>query len=194
MPNFAIRKISVVIEEIFHDGGPVAQTPRRRAAALAVVSNPYAGRYVEEIQEGMEDLKPLGVMMTEKLIDALGGDSTAIDAYGKGVIVGTAGELEHGALWHVPGGYAMRETLGEALAIVPSAKKVGGFGARIDIPIGHINAAYVRSHFDAMEVGIPDGPRPDELLLALVMACGSRVHARMGGLAASDIKVRDGQR
>ena len=194
MPNFAIRKISVVTEEIFHDGGPVAQTPRRRAAALAVVSNPYAGRYVEEIQEGMEDLKPLGVMMTEKLIDALGGDGTAIDAYGKGVIVGTAGELEHGALWHVPGGYAMRETLGEALAIVPSAKKVGGFGARIDIPIGHINAAYVRSHFDAMEVGIPDGPRPDELLLALVMACGPRVHARMGGLAASDIKVRDGQR
>ncbi|MAY63902.1 MAG: hypothetical protein CML29_16995 [Rhizobiales bacterium] len=194
MPNFAIRKISVITEEIFHDGGPAPETPRRRAAALAVVANPYAGRYVEEIQEGMEDLKPLGLSMTEKLIDALGGDITAIDAYGKGVIVGTAGELEHGALWHVPGGYAMREKLGEALAIVPSAKKVGGFGARIDIPIGHINAAYVRSHFDAMEVGVADGPRPDELVLALVMACGPRVHGRMGGLAASDIKVRDGQR
>lgn len=194
MPNFAIRKMSLTVEDIFHDGGPAAETPRRRAAALAVVSNPYAGRYVEEIQEGMEDLKPLGLTMTEKLIDALGGDISAIDSYGKGVIVGTAGELEHGALWHVPGGYAMREKLGEALAIVPSAKKVGGFGARIDIPIGHINAAYVRSHFDAMEVGLPDGPLPNEMVLALVMASGPRVHARMGGLAASDIKARDGLR
>lgn len=194
MPNFAIRKISVTVEDIFHDGGPAPETPRRRAAALAVVANPYAGRYVAEVQEGMEDLKPLGLMMTEKLIDALGGDIPAIDAYGKGVIVGSAGELEHGALWHVPGGYAMREKLGEALAIVPSAKKVGGFGSRIDIPIGHINAAYVRSHFDAMEVGVADGPRPDEMVLALVMACGPRVHARMGGLAASDIKARDGLR
>lgn len=194
MPNFAIRKMSLTVEDIFHDGGPAPEAPRRRAATLAVVSNPYAGRYVEEIQEGMEDLKPLGLTMTEKLIDALGGDISAIDSYGKGVIVGTAGELEHGALWHVPGGYAMREKLGEALAIVPSAKKVGGFGARIDIPIGHINAAYVRSHFDAMEVGLPDGPLPNEMVLALVMASGPRVHARMGGLAASDIKARDGLR
>jgi amino acid synthesis protein len=194
MPNFAIRKISVTVEDIYHDGGPAPEMPRRRAAALAVVANPYAGHYVAELQEGMEDLKPLGLMMTEKLIEALGGDTSVIDAYGKGVIVGSAGELEHGALWHVPGGYAMRERLGEALAIVPSAKKVGGFGSRIDIPIGHINAAYVRSHFDAMEVGIPDGPKPNEMVLALVMASGPRVHARMGGLAASDIKARDGLR
>ena len=113
----------------------------------------------------MEDLKPLGLLLTDRLIAALGGDPQAIDGYGKGAIVGTAGELEHGALWHVPGGYAMRERLGGAKAIVPSAKKVGGFGARLDVPLGHINAAYVRSHFDAMEVGVPDGPRPDEIAL-----------------------------
>ena len=132
--------------------------------------------------------------MAERLIAALGGDTAAIDGYGKGAIVGAAGELEHGALWHAPGGYGMRGLLGEALAIVPSAKKVGGLGARLDVPMGHKNAAYVRSHFDAMEVGIPDGPRADEILYVLVMACGPRVHDRMGGLAAADIAVRDGQR
>lgn len=194
MPEFIIRKSVVVVEEIFHDGGPVAADPRRRAAAITIVNNPFAGRYVEELQPAMEDLKPLGLRMTDQLVAALGGDASSIDGYGKGVIVGTAGELEHGALWHVPGGYAMRERLGEALAIVPSAKKVGGFGAHIDIPIGHKNAAYVRSHFDAMEVGVPDGPRADELLLCLVMTCGPRIHARMGGLAASEIKAFDGLR
>lgn len=194
MQEFIIRKTAVTIEEIHHDGGPRRSEPRRRAAALAVVSNPFAGGYVEELQPAMETLKPIGRMMSERLIEALGGDAGAIDAYGKGVIVGTAGELEHGALWHAPGGHAMRERLGEALAIVPSAKKVGGFGASMDIPIGHINAAYVRSHFDAMEVRVPDGPRPDELVLCLVMACGPRVHDRMGGLAASDIKALDGLR
>ena len=194
MPDFPIRKTAVIVEDIFHDGGPPTDAPRRRAAALAVVKNPFAGRYVEELQGAMEDLKPLGLMLTDRLIEALGGDIKAIDGYGKGAIVGTAGELEHGALWHVPGGYAMRERLGEAKAIVPSAKKVGGFGARMDVPIGHINAAYVRSHFDAMEVGVPDGPRPDEIVFALVMTCGPRVHNRMGGLRAEDISARDGLR
>lgn len=194
MTQFVIRKTTLVIEEIYHDGGPTVADPRRRAAALAIVSNPFAGRYVEDLQPGMDALKPIGLKMTQRLIEALGGHSGAIDAYGKGVIVGTAGELEHGALWHVPGGYAMRESLGEALAIVPSAKKVGGFGASMDIPIGHVNAAYVRSHFDAMEVRVPDGPRPDEMVLCLVMACGPRVHHRMGGLAASDVKAMDGLR
>jgi hypothetical protein len=142
----------------------------------------------------MDDLKPLGLDLSDRLIAALGGDASLIDGYGKGIIVGTAGELEHGALWHVPGGYAMRERLGEAKAIVPSAKKVGGFGARLDVPIGHINAAYVRSHFDAMEVGVPDGPRPDEIVFCLVMTIGPRVQNRMGGLAAADIKAWDGLR
>ena len=112
-----------------------------------------------ELQSGMDDLKPLGLLLSDRLIAALGGDPKRIDGYGKGAIVGTAGELEHGALWHVPGGYAMRDRLGDAKAIVPSAKKVGAFGSRLDVPLGHINAAYVRSHFDAMEVGMSDGPQ-----------------------------------
>jgi hypothetical protein len=161
---------------------------------MALVKNPYAGRYEEELQGGMEDLKPLGLMLTDRLIAALGGDKAAIDGYGKGAIVGTAGELEHGALWHVPGGYAMRERLGEAKAIVPSAKKVGAFGSRLDVPLGHINAAYVRSHFDAMEVGMADGPRPDQCHDLLALTCGPRVHNRMGGLEAKDIKAWDGLR
>jgi hypothetical protein len=194
MPEFPIRKVAVITEEIFHDGGPAAKNPRRRAAALAVVKNPYVGRYVEELQPAMEDLKPLGLMLTDRLIAALGGDVAAIDGYGKGAIVGTDGEVEHGALWHVPGGYAMRERLGGAKAIVPSAMKVGGFGAKLDVPLGHINAAYVRSHFDAMEVGAADGPRPDEIVFLLAMAVGGRVHDRMGGLAAADIKLWDGLR
>jgi hypothetical protein len=193
MPEFPIRKTSLVVEEIFHEGGPAAERPRRRAAAMAVVKNPFAGRYEEALQGAMDDLKPLGLMLTDRLIAALG-DRAAIDGYGKGAIVGTAGEIEHGALWHVPGGYAMRERLGEARAIVPSAMKVGAFGSRLDVPVGHINAAYVRSHFDAMEVGVADGPRPDEILFVLVMTCGTRIHNRMGGLAVADIKAWDGLR
>ena len=194
MPDFPIRKVAVLTEEIFHDGGPVAKEPRLRAAALAVVKNPFAGRYVEDLQGAMEDLKPLGLLLSDRLIAALGGDVKRIDGYGKGAIVGSAGELEHGALWHVPGGYAMRERLGDAKAIVPSAKKVGAFGSKLDVPLGHINAAYVRSHFDAMEVGIADAPRADEIVLALVMTTGPRIHARVGGLEASKIEGKDGLR
>lgn len=194
MVDFTIRKIVTVTEEIHHDGGPPPAQPRMRAAAMAIVSNPFAGRYVADLQPAMDDLKPLGLLLTDRLIAALGGDTKAIDGYGKGAIVGASGELEHGALWHVPGGYAMRERLGGALAIVPSAKKLGGLGARIDIPVGHIDAAYVRSHFDAMEVGVPDGPKPDEILFCLVMTIGPRIHDRMGGLAAKDISKRDGLR
>ena len=124
----------------------------------------------------------------------LGGDPSKIEAYGKGAIVGEAGELEHGALWHVPGGYAMRELLGDALAIVPSTKKMGTLGTRLDIPIHHINAAYVRSHFSALDVGIGDGPKADEIVYALVMSTGARPHARVGGLEASEISQHDGLR
>ncbi len=173
---------------------PARRRPRLRAAALAIVKNPFAGGYVEELQGAMEDLKPLGMLLTDRLVAALGGDVAAIDGYGKGAIVGTMGEIEHGALWHVPGGYAMRERLGQARAIVPSAMKVGAFGSRLDVPLGHTNAAYVRSHFDAFEVGVSDGPRPDEILFCLAMSCGPRIHSRMGGLEAKDIKVWDGQR
>ena len=194
MPEFTIRKLSVFTEEIFHDGGPEAETPRRRGAAMALVKNPFAGRYAEELQPAMDDLKPLGLALTDRLIAALGGDIATIDGYGKGAIVGTEGEIEHGALWHVPGGYAMRERLGASKAIVPSAMKVGAFGARLDVPLGHTNAAYVRSHFDAIEVSAPDGPRPDEILFVLAMACGGRIHSRMGGLEAWQVKGEDGLR
>jgi hypothetical protein len=194
MPEVQIRKRLTLVEEIFHEGGAVPSTPLRRAASLVVIRNPYAGRYVEHIESFMDDLKPLGLEMARALVAALGGDSHIVEGYGKGAIVGANGELEHGALWHVPGGYAMREVLGGAMAIVASTKKVGGPGARLDVPITHINASYVRSHFDAMEVGIADAPRADEILLALVMTTGARIHARVGGLKSSDIKGEDGLR
>lgn len=194
MPEVVIRKKLTLVEEIFHEGGPSASKPLRRAAALAVVHNPFAGSYVANIEGFMDDLKPLGLEMARRLVAALGGDAKLVEGYGKGAIVGSAGEIEHGALWHVPGGYGMREVLGGANAIVASTKKVGGPGTRLDVPITHINASYVRSHFDAMEVGINDAPRADEILLAIVMTTGPRVHARVGGLKASEIKGVDGLR
>ncbi len=194
MPIVEIRKRIVTVEDIFHEGGPKAATPYRRAAILSVIKNPFAGRYVDDIVGFSDDLKPLGLEMALALIAALGGDSKAIQGYGKGAIVGAAGEIEHGALWHVPGGYAMREALGGAKAIVPSAKKVAGVGARLDVPITHIDASYVRSHFDAIEVGVVDGPRADEIALVLAMTTGARVHDRAGGLKASEIKGQDGLR
>ena len=194
LPAVEVRKICTVIEESFHDGGARLAAPHRKAAVVAVIRNPYAGRYIEVIEPFMEALEPLGLQMARRLVDALGGDPKRVESYGKGTIVGIAGELEHGAFWHVPGGYAMREVLGGAKAIVPSTAKIGVAGTAIDIPVHHINAAYVRSHFDAMEVRVQDAPRPDELMLVLVMTDGPRVHARMGGLKVSEISVGDGQR
>ncbi len=192
MPDVNVRKTVIVVDEIFHEGGPVAKVPHRRAAALAVIRNPYAGRYVEEITPFIDDLKPLGLQMASDLIAALGGDSTVVEGYGKGAIIGEAGELEHAALWHAPGGYSMRELIPESKAIVPSAKKVGGPGVRLDVPVTHSNASYVRSHFDAMEVGINDAPRADEMVVALVMTTGPRIHNRAGGLKASEVIGEDG--
>jgi hypothetical protein len=194
MPEVKIRKKLLITEEIFHEGGPVATTPRKRGAIIAVIENPFAGRYVQDIAGFMDDLTPVGVALAGELLKALGGDAKAIDGYGKGAIVGAGGELEHGALWHVPGGYAMREILGDAKAIVPSTKKVGGPGTRLDVPVTHVNASYVRSHFDSMEVGLNDSPRAEEMLLVLVMTTGPRIHNRAGGLAAHQIKGEDGLR
>jgi Amino acid synthesis len=194
MPEVKLRKRLIAVEEIFHEGGPRASVPLRRATALAVIHNPFAGRYVEGIAGFMDDLKPLGLEMAKALVAALGGNWQVVEGYGKGAIVGSAGEIEHGALWHVPGGYGMREVLGGAKAIVPSTKKVGGPGTRLDVPVTHINASYVRSHFDAVEVGLTDAPRADEIVLALVVTTGPRVHARVAGLKASEIKGEDGLR
>jgi hypothetical protein len=189
-----VRKYVTTVEEIFHEGGPRAAMPVKMGSIAAVIRNPFAGRYEANIMPLMDELKPLGLDMSRRLLAALGGDPKSIQGYGKGAIVGSAGELEHGALWHVPGGYAMRELLGDAKAIVASTKKVGGPGTRLDIPVTHINASYVRSHFSAMEVGTADAPRADELMLILVMTTGARVHERVGGLKASEIKGVDGLR
>ena len=193
MSKLNLRKTAYSVEEIFHEGGPTPINTLRRAAALAIIENPFAGRYEPDIQWFMEDLKPLGLQMATRLVELLGG-ADHIEGYGKGAMVGEAGELEHGALWHAPGGYAMRELLNDSNAIVPSSKKIAGVGGRLDVPITHINASYVRSHFDSMEVGLNDAPKANEMALVLVMSTGPRIHDRAGGLAAKDIKGKDGLR
>ncbi len=192
--SVSIRKKLFMLEEVLHEGGEVSDKPLLIGAAAAVINNPFAGRYVEDIQYFMDDLKPLGMELSQDLIEKMGGDVTCIDGFGKGAIVGSSGELEHGALWHVPGGYAMRELLGDSKAIVPSTKKVGPVGTKLDIPITHINASYVRSHFNSFEVYVPGAPQEDEMVLILVMSIGSRIHARVGGLKANEIKGEDGLR
>ncbi len=193
MSQLNVRKTAYSVEEIFHEGGPAPASPLRRAAAIAIIENPFAGRYEPDIQWFMEDLKPLGLQMAKRLVEMLDG-ADKIEGYGKGALIGEAGELEHGALWHAPGGYAMRELLNDSNAIVPSTKKVTGVGGRLDVPITHINASYVRSHFDSMEVGLNDAPKAHEMAVILVMSTGPRIHDRAGGLAAKDIKGEDGLR
>jgi hypothetical protein len=189
-----VREIFTQVEEIFHEFGPPAAKPLKRGAVCAVLTNPFAGRYEPNIVPMMEALNPLGLEISRRLLAALGVRPQEVEGYGKGAIVGSAGELEHGALWHVPGGYAMREVLGGAKAIVSSAKKVGAPGTKLDVPITHINASYVRSHFDAMEIYVPGAPAADELVYVLVMTTGARVHERVGGLRAGEIKGTDGLR
>jgi hypothetical protein len=189
-----IRKIATYVEDIHHDGGPPLAARPRKGWVAAIIRNPFAGRYEPDVQWFMDELKPLGLDCSQRLVAALGVQAADIQAYGKGSIVGVNGEIEHGALWHVPGGYAMRELIGQALAIVPSAAKMGALGASIDLPIHHKDAAYVRSHFDAITCVVPDAPRPDEILFALAMSTSGRPHARMGGLAADAISKWDGLR
>ncbi len=188
-----IRKFKLDIEEVHHEGGPVVAEPLLIAVAVAVVENPYAGRYEENLLPFMEQLRALGGELSRRLITALGG-AQRVQAYGKGAIVGEDGELEHGAVWHEAGGWAMREALGNPKAIVPAAKSIAGPGSRIMIPLGHIQAAYVRSHFGVAEMSLWDGPRRNEIAFGLAMATGGRIHARIGGLAAGDIKGEDGLR
>jgi hypothetical protein len=192
-----VRKTAVTVEMIHHEGGPVADRPVRIAAALAVVRNPFAGRYEPDLLGFQTDLRTLGTQLATDLLGALGGEP--VEAYGKAAIVGVAGELEHGALWHEAGGWAMRSVLEGVLerppaAIVPSAKVVAAAGYRLVVPVHHVHAAYVRSHFSGIEVGVQDAPRPDEIVYGLAMATGGRIHARAGGLRADQITGIDGNR
>lgn len=209
-----VRQIFTQVETVYHEFGPVAGKPLQRGAVAAVLKNPYAGRYEQDILPMMEALNAVGLDMANKLLAAMQVDAAQVEGYGKGAIVGSAGELEHGALWHVPGGYAMRELLGwkgdrasyvkgqssggaelgRALSIVPSTKKVGGPGTKLDVPLTHITASYVRGHFDAMEVYVPGAPAADELVFILAMSTGARIHARVGGLAPEAISKWDGLR
>lgn len=203
------------VEEVRHEFGPPPPQPLIRGSIAVVVFNPYAGRYVADIVPMMEALKPVGMEAAQTLLKAMDVPATRIATYGKGSIVGAAGELEHGALWHVPGGYAMRELLGwkeggagsearaasgpasqpaNALAIVPSTKKVGPPGETLDVPLTNINASYVRGQFDTMQVSVPGAPHADELVFVLAMTTGYRVHARVGGLLAENISRWDGLR
>jgi hypothetical protein len=192
-----VRKTAVTVETIHHEGGPVADRPVRIAAALAVVRNPFAGRYEPDLLGFQTDLRTLGTQLATNLLDALGDEP--VEAYGKAAIVGVGGELEHGALWHEAGGWAMRSVLEGVLgrppaAIVPSAKVVAAAGYRLVVPVHHVHAAYVRSHFSGIEIGVQDAPRPDEIVYALAMATGGRIHARAGGLRADEITGIDGNR
>jgi Amino acid synthesis len=193
LPAVDVRKLVCTVEDVWHDGGPRLASPRQRGSLAAVVKNPYAGRYVEDIQPMMEALKPLGREMAKRLVEALGG-AARIESYGKGALVGLGGETEHAALWHVPGGYGMRDLLEGSHAIVPSTSKIGPAGTAIDIPLHHRVAAYVRSHFDTLEVRVADAPRPDEMLLVIAMSTGARPHARVGGLRVDEISKFDGNR
>lgn len=210
-----IRRTFTTVEEIRHEFGPVASVPLLRGAVAVVLTNPYAGRYEPDILPMMDALQPVGLDMARQLLAAMDVPPERIATYGKGAIVGAAGELEHGALWHVPGGYAMRELLGwkgdrnayaqgknettsgqpgNALAIVPSTKKVGPPGATLDVPLTNINASYVRGQFDAIEVRVPGAPAANEIIYILAMSTGYRVHERVGGLRAEDISRWDGLR
>ncbi len=195
MSQIKIRKKLLNTEVVYHEGGPRADIPLKLGVIAVVVANPFAGRWAEgeELSAFVKEARGMANELVPELIAALGGNDK-IQAYGKGAIVGTNGELEHGAMWHEAGGWAMRAVLTNAKSIVPAAKFVGAAGSRLQVPLHHIEAAYVRSHFNTMEVGVSDSPRPDELLFALAMSTGPRIHERLGGLRVEQISVGDGQR
>lgn len=190
-----IRKIVTVVEETHKDGGKEVVKPTRKAAAIAVIKNPFAGQYVEDLSELMEVGEQLGAMLAERAVKALGIAKEDAHSYGKGVIVGEQGELEHAAaILHPRLGKPFREQVGGGKAIIPSAKKLGGVGTALDVPVHYKDAAFVRTHYDAMEVRVADAPRADELLIALVVTDSGRPHPRIGGLKREEIKGEDGLR
>jgi hypothetical protein len=190
-----IRKLVTFVEETREEGGKAVNPPTRRAAAAAVIENPFAGRYVEDLAALVDIGEELGKLLAEKAVAALGIDGFKIESYGKAAAVGENGELEHAAaLLHPKLGAPFRKVLGKGVALIPSSKKRGGPGVALDIPLGHKDAAFVRSHFDGMEIRINDAPRANEIVVAVAVTDSGRPHARVGGLASHEIKGEDGLR
>ncbi len=190
-----IRKMVTVVEEIREEMGKEVSPPHHKAAAIAVLKNPFAGRYQEDLSELMDVGEQLGGMLGEQALKALGIPKERAESYGKGAIVGLKGELEHAAaILHPKLGKPFREALGGGKAIIPSAKKMGGPGTTLDVPLHFKDAAFVRSHFDAMEIRVVDAPRDDEIVIALVVTDSGRPLARVGGLKKEDAKCEDGLR
>jgi len=190
-----IRKIAVFVEETHTEMGRAVNPPTRRAAAAAVIENPYAGKYVEDLTELMDVGAELGELLTQKAVAALNIPGNTAESYGKAAAVGENGELEHAAaVLHPKLGAPVRRVLGRGAALIPSSKKRGTCGLTLDIPLGHKDAAYVRSHFDGMEIRINDAPRADEILVAIAVTDSGRPLPRVGGLTKSEIKGEDGLR
>jgi Amino acid synthesis len=191
----AIRRIVTVVEETRVEGGRAVEPPTRRAAAIAVVRNPFAGAYAEDLSELMEVGEELGGSLAERAVAALGVSGVQVESYGKAAAVGEDGELEHAAaILHPKLGAPFRRVLGKGAALIPSSKKRGGPGVALDVPLGHKDAAFVRSHFDGMEVRVGDAPRSDEIVVAVAVTDSGRPHPRVGGLRKEDIKGEDGLR
>lgn len=190
-----IRKIVTFVEETRTEMGKAVNPPTRRAAAAAVIENPFAGRYVEDLTELMEIGEELGTLLTERAVAALGIPGPSAESYGKAAAVGENGELEHAAaILHPKLGTPVRKTLGKGAALIPSSKKRGGLGVALDIPLGHKDAAFVRSHFDGMEIRVNDAPRANEILVAIAVTDSGRPLPRVGGLTKDQIKGEDGLR
>ena len=190
-----IRKIATFLEETHTEMGRPVAPPTRRAASVAVIENPFAGKYVEDLTDLMEIGEVLGELLTRRAVAALGIDPATAESYGKAAAVGENGELEHAAaILHPKLGAPVRKVLGKGAALIPSSKKRGGLGVILDIPLGHKDAAFVRSHFDGMEVRIPDAPRANEILVAVAVTDSGRPLPRVGGLTKSGIKGEDGLR
>ncbi|MDA0340299.1 MAG: amino acid synthesis family protein [Proteobacteria bacterium] len=195
MSKAVIRKMMTVTDEIHREMGREINPPTRRAAAIAVIENPFAGRYVEDLSALMEIGVELGGLLGARAVAALGIAPCEVESYGKAALVGENGELEHAAaILHPKLGAPLRQAVEKGAALVPSSKKRGGPGQTLDIPLGHKDAAYVRSHFDGMEVAINDAPRADEILVAVAVTDSGRPLPRVGGLAAKDAKGEDGLR
>ena len=191
----AIRKIATFVEETRQEMGRIISPPTRRAAAVAVIENPYAGKYVEDLSDLMEIGEELGELLTQRAVTALGIDPTTAESYGKAAAVGENGEFEHAAaILHPKLGATVRKVLGKGAALIPSSKKRGGLGVVLDIPLGHKDAAFVRTHFDGMEVRIPDAPRGNEIIVAVAVTDSGRPLPRVGGLTKDQIKGEDGLR